>query len=118
MHSTAAIASDYAIYYQIISFVLFNMVMKAVLGCNSRSGMDKISSFSFFSNDVGLKESPRAVPDPGTLLRVLSPDMFFFVVLFLFFSRFYLISFQIYLFICLSVCPMVAMLMSVSIFFE
>ena len=29
--------------------------------------MDKVSSFSFFSNDVELKESP---------LRVLSPDMF------------------------------------------
>ena len=53
--------------------------------------MDKVSSFSFFSNDVGLKESRRAVPDPGTLLRVLSPDMF----------RFYLISFQLY--ICLFV---------------
>ena len=49
--------------------------------------MDKVSSFSFFSNDVGLKESPRGVPDPGTLLRVLSPDMFFFV-LFLFFHVF------------------------------
>ena len=34
--------------------------------------MDKVSSFSFSSNDVGLKESPLAVPDPGTLLRVLS----------------------------------------------
>ena len=84
------------------------MVIIAVLGCNSRSGMDEISSFSLFSNDVGLKESPRAVPDSGTLLRVLSPDMFCFVVLFLF-PRFYLISFQIYLFICLSVCRMVAM---------
>ena len=50
--------------------------------------MDKVSSFSFFSNDVGLKESPRAVPDPGTLLRVLSPDMLCFVVLFLFFHVF------------------------------
>ena len=70
--------------------------------------MDKISSFSFFSNDVGLKESPRAVPDLGTLLGVLSPDMFCFVVLFLF-PRSYSISFQIYLFICLSVCLMVAM---------
>ena len=47
--------------------------------------MDKVSSFSFFSNDVGLNESPRAVSDPRTLLRVLSPDMFCFVVLFLFF---------------------------------
>ena len=50
--------------------------------------MDKVSSFSFFSNDVGLKESPRAVPDPGTLLRVLSLDMLCFVVLFLFFHVF------------------------------
>ena len=65
--------------------------------------MDKVSSFSFFSNDVGLKESP---------------DMFCFVVLFLFFHFFYLISFLICLFICLSVCLMVAMLMSASSFFE
>ena len=59
--------------------------------------MDKVSSFSF-SNDVRRKESPRAVPDPGTLLPVLSPDMFCFVV-FLLFPRFYIISFQIYLFV-------------------
>ena len=48
----------------------------------------KLALFHFFSNDVGLKESPRAVPDPGTLLRVLSPDMLCFVVLFLFFHVF------------------------------
>ena len=99
--------------------------------------MDKVSSFSFFSNDVGLKESPRAVPDPGTLLRVLSPDRIelelftgdtskdnhspghvLFCCFILIFPRFYLISFQIYLFVCLSVCLMVAMLMSISTFFE
>ena len=65
--------------------------------------MDKVSSFSFFSNDVGLKESPRAVPDPGTLLRVLSPDMLCFVVLFLFFHVFILLVFK-YIFVCLSLC--------------
>ena len=62
--------------------------------------MDKVSSFSFFSNDVGLKESPRAVPDPGTLLRVLSPDMFCFVVLFFFFHVFIYLVFK---YICLFV---------------
>ena len=38
--------------------------------------MDKVSSFSFFSNDVGLKESPRAVPDPGPL-RTCSVLLFY-----------------------------------------
>ena len=79
--------------------------------------MDKGSSFSFFSNDVGLKESPRAVPDPGTLPRVLSPYMFCFVVLLLFFHVFIQLVFK-YIFVCLSVCLMVAMLMSISTFFE
>ena len=84
-------------------------------------------AFSFFSNDVGLKESPRAVPDPWTLLRVLSPgrtesELFtgdkskdnhspgyvLFCCFILIFPRFYLISFQIYLFVCLSACLMVA----------
>ena len=73
--------------------------------------------FIFFQR-CRTQESPHAEPNPGTLLRVLSPDMFCFVVLFFFFPRFYLINFIIYLFICLSVCLMVAMLMSISTFFE
>ena len=44
----------------------------------------KLAFFHFFQG-CRTQESPRAVPDPGTLLRVLSPDMFCFVVLFFFF---------------------------------
>ena len=44
----------------------------------------KLAFFHFFHR-CRTQESPRAVPDPGTLLRVLSPDMFCFVVLFFFF---------------------------------
>ena len=70
-----------------------------------------------FSNDVGLRVSPCGNGSRDTPTSFVSGPVLLccFIPIF---PRFYLISFLIYLFICHSLCLMVAMLMSISTFFE